>query len=219
MTESRQRHFFPILDAMIEQGVREAKENGQQITCHAGCDHCCHLLVEISWEEAVELGRWVAEQAPQRRERFCKKIQEAAESAREVLGRRKKTRKYLQPYFGDINLPDDVYDEYFYEKSRPCPFLEDHECAAYAVRPSPCRLHMATSDPALCSREIAEHEDYNTPDELEEVKEHAGVIITALEEDGRWGQMAIMVEAVLQDLGLVQLPELTTTRPVAVGEA
>lgn len=193
-----QQHLFPIIDAMVEAAIEEI-EPEKKISCHAGCDHCCHLLVEISWSEAFEMADWVMNKVPRKdRDHFLSTIGEMAAEARNVLGKKKSGRKFLQPLYGDDDIPDWAYDDWFYEKKRPCPFLKDGLCAAYEVRPSPCRLHLVTSDPALCKYDVEDDSDYEVPDELEEVKEELGPVIAGLNREGAWGQLAIMLEAVLE---------------------
>ena len=194
-----QQHLFPIIDAMIDNAIEEASENGETITCKPGCDHCCHLLVEISWSEAYELAQWIVNlPTKEEQEKFYMSVASTAIEAREVFSRKKSGRRFMQPLYSEDDMPDWMYDAWFYEKKRPCPFLVDGLCAAYEVRPSPCRLHLVSSDPDLCRYDVEDDTDYEVPDSLEEVKEELGPVITAINGEGAWGQMAIMVEAVLK---------------------
>jgi Fe-S-cluster containining protein len=61
------------------------------------------------------------------------------------------------------------------------------ECAAYEHRPTPCRLHLVTSDPQLCSAEVEHDDEYEILDRIEQLKDDSGPVIYALERDGRWG--------------------------------
>ncbi|MCB0337299.1 MAG: hypothetical protein KDD62_13370 [Bdellovibrionales bacterium] len=199
------QHLFPIVNQMVEVAVEELREEGGEITCGRGCDHCCHLLVETSWEEARELAIWLANQPAKKRDKIFKRVQESAEDARELFGRRKSTKKFKEPYDGDSKIKDDAYDEYFYEKKRPCPFLEKGACIAYVSRPTPCRLHMVTSDPYYCRYDVDNEEGFDYPDSFDELKDNAAHAIVACEKDGRWGQMGIMVEAVVAAEGFAAL--------------
>ena len=197
----KHQHLFPIIDQMINIAVDDVEEEGLQVTCKPGCTHCCHLLVEVAWEEAVELAKWIMAQPLDRQIHFKKKISDSAVGAREIFQRKEETHKYLKPTHLDMDIPDDVFDIYFYEKVRPCPMLEDDRCVAYESRPTACRLHMVTSDPALCAREAEEEdEDYDIPDRFDELKNETEPVIQSCELDGRWGQLAILVEAALEEL-------------------
>lgn len=194
-------HLFPIVDDMIEGAVHDVEARGDKMSCRMGCDHCCHLLVEISWEEASELSFWLDQQPEKRQRKILARISESAANAREFLAQFKKGHKYADVWEGDLKLPDKAYDDYFYGGvKRPCPLLEDGVCSAYEARPTPCRLHMVTSPAENCSDQAEDAEDYEVPDELEEVKEDLGPVIGSLERDGRWGQFAIVLEANLREL-------------------
>ena len=201
----KHQHLFPIIDAVIEQAVEDVEEGGDKVACLHGCDHCCHLLVEISWEEANELVYWLEDQTPEKKEEIVQRVLSASTEAKELFSQNEGSKKFMEPCDDGSEIPDDTYDAYFYDKKRPCPFLESGSCVAYDSRPTPCRLHLVTSDPALCSADVVDSDEYDIQDRFEEMKEEAGPIITALEKDGRWGQMAIMVEAVLKERGLLSV--------------
>jgi len=194
-------HLLHTVDVMIENAVEEVENEGKTISCAKGCSHCCYLLVEVSWEEAVILAEWLNEQHPKIKKELIENIHKNANTAREVFNSYKRTQKYMKPYYGELNLPDKIYDKYFYDNKIPCPFLYEDACAAYEARPTPCRLHMVTSPSQLCSRDEPDDvEGYEVPDPIEEVKEDVSPITTAFFKDGRWGQLGIMVEAALEAL-------------------
>ena len=205
MKDTKHKHLFPIINAMIDHAIAEVEEGGQEVTCRAGCTHCCHLLIEISAEEAAELVEWTSMQPLAEQQAVIKRVQAAAESAREVFNRRGETQKFSEPIREQLEIHDAAFDEYFYEKKRPCPFLgEGGRCVAYESRPTPCRLHLVTSDPALCSKDVGDEDDYEVPEEFETLREAVAPVIEAVELDGRWAQLAIMVEAIMKEQGLIQ---------------
>ena len=199
MSEQKFRHTFTIIDNMVDEAIEEAGEAGEQITCKKGCAHCCHLLVEVSWEEARELALWLVAQEPEKQTYFKQKVFKAAESARNVFLSDDRWKKYADGWGYDDDLAEEIYDAYFYGKQRPCPFLEDNLCAARDSRPTPCRLHLVSSDPALCSRDTKDSDDYEVPASVEELQDYSAPIMSAMTPDGRWGQMAILVERVLKE--------------------
>ena len=203
MKKTTHKHLFPIINAMVDHAIAEVEEGGETVSCKAGCTHCCHLLIEISAEEAYELVEWTTQQLPPKRDAIIERVQAAAASTREVFNRREESRKFSEPLSESIEIPDDAFDEYFYEKKRPCPFLENDHCIAYESRPTPCRLHLVTSDPNLCSKDVGDEDDYEVPEEFETLREAATPVIEAVELDGRWAQFAIMVEAIMKEQGLI----------------
>ncbi len=193
------KHVFSVLDAMASEAVQDLEEEGARVSCRKGCCFCCHLLVEVSWEEARELAEWVQALPQPRRSRMIDRISAASSSARALLEKRSRTRKFAQPYKGDGSLPEYIYDEYFYEQRRPCPFLDFGQCSAYSRRPTVCRLHLVTSPPELCSWEVQSEKEYQIPERVEQLKRETAPILRAADRDGRWGILAIMVEAVLKE--------------------
>ncbi len=186
---------------MVDETVEAVEDSGQKITCEAGCDHCCHLLIEVSWEEAQELAYAVHELPDERKDFYKKRIKDNADEARSFFASRKSVADFASPVAdSDREIDDEVYDDYFYEKKRPCPFLIDSMCSLYESRPTSCRLHMVASDPYLCSADCRDDDDYDIPDEVEELKENASHPISAVEKDGRWGHFGILVDEALSEL-------------------
>ncbi len=199
MTTSH-KHLFPIVNAMVSAAMKSAEEDGECITCEKGCDHCCHLLIEISWEEGEELAEWLATQPEERRRVVEERIERNAANARELFVSSPESAPFASTVRGDdFDLPEDIYDDYFYDAVRPCPFLEEGSCITYEARPTSCRLHMVSSEPQLCSREAGDAEDYQIPDAVESLKEEAAPAITSVELDGRWGHFATVVHSVIEE--------------------
>lgn len=196
-------HVFPIINTMVDEAVADLKEEKTPITCKKGCDHCCHLLVEISYEESEALVDWINKKGEKDKERIISKVLNSAKEAKSIFNRKKSRKKFLKPYSGEDSFDDEAYDEYFYEKKRPCPFLSNGMCEAYEVRPTPCRLHLVTSDPNLCSYDVEDDSDFEVPERVETLKEEVGGMLRATQSDGRWGQLSIMVEALLREHKLI----------------
>lgn len=188
---------------MVDEAVDDLKEADNPITCKKGCDHCCHLLVEISYEEAQALVEWIKALEKKEKERIINNVKSSASEAKEIFSRKKSRKKFLKPYIGEESFDDDAYDEYFYEKKRPCPFLLAGVCQAYEVRPTPCRLHLVTSDPNSCRYDVEDDSDFDIPERIDILKEEVGGMLRATQADGRWGQLSIMVEALLKNHKLI----------------
>ena len=213
MAKSVHTHFFPVLDLMINDAIEETAAQGEHISCHKGCAHCCHLLIEITWEEALFMVDWIAQLPACQKQDFIMRIQRNAAMARDFFTTQTGASAYAQPVEGDVDLADEIYDAYFYEEKRPCPMLDqDGVCGAYSVRPSPCRLHVVTSPAKYCSADKAFIDaEVETPAAMETVTEEAGTILNRIERDPRWGHFGIVLEAALIESGLIE-----TTRPQAV---
>jgi Fe-S-cluster containining protein len=98
-------------------------------TCRKGCSHCCNLVINISFPEAVAIAESILQLPP------------------EALG--KITRElYLQTE--QLSFDQQAY----FDKNIPCVFLDKEKgCSIYGVRPQPCRSYYVVSDPAKCSSE------------------------------------------------------------------
>ncbi|MCB0339709.1 MAG: YkgJ family cysteine cluster protein [Bdellovibrionales bacterium] len=204
MAESKKQnfhHIFTIIDNMVDKVACDLTAQGETISCGKGCSHCCYLLVEISHEEATELAQWVLRQPQEKMDQFLDKIESSANDTRSMLLSKSEWAKFSNPWDYESDLPDEVYDEYFYGKSRPCPFLDGGSCAAYESRPTPCRLHMVTTDPSECSRESTDVTEHEVQDEIEELQDEAAPVISAMARDGRWGQLALLTYDVLCEHG------------------
>jgi Fe-S-cluster containining protein len=113
--------------------------------CSKGCDACCYQMVSVhTWEEDV--------------------IGEYIENTMHV-GVKKQVRSQLVKWWRDFHLRIRPVS-----KSNPltlvelknltlqmiqdkvmCPFLVNHECSIYSVRPAMCRSYVVANDPSLCS--------------------------------------------------------------------
>lgn len=217
MSARLQQHAYPIIDIMVKEAIEDVHAEGEQISCGKGCDHCCHLLVEISWEEAKEMAYWLHQQPEAEHQQFLQRIQHNAAEAKELFLQSRRDKQYVGRVFDDeAEISEATHDAYFYDKKRPCPFLStEGVCLAYEVRPSACRMHLVTSAPELCSVEVGETDDYNIPERVEDMRDDIAPINSAVNRDQGWGQMAIMIELALADIQQGNAP--TAQTEVAAG--
>ena len=213
MKKRPHEHLYPLMDTLIDKAAETSACEGCEVSCKKGCAHCCHLLVEASWEEAMELAHWVNQQPTERREQFLQKISNNAATARSLFNQSEEGKRFSQPTDdGDAEIPDEIFDDYFYDSVKPCPFLENDMCSAYEHRPSACRLHMVNTPVELCMRECSAEnadKDVEVPESMETLKTDLEPVLVGLIEDGRWGQLAIMVEAALQNLQTINATKMT----------
>jgi hypothetical protein len=126
------------VDQLLEQAARHLPDGGARLACRAGCSFCCHLQVRVLPHEAIALFRYLqSRMAPATAERVRGKIREYA------------------PASGAAGHAP---------ARRPCAFLVEGECSAYAVRPSACAAYHSVSrqrceqsfdDPSLASGTVA----------------------------------------------------------------
>lgn len=197
---SKHKHLFPIVDEFVNSAIRDIEAEGDRVTCQKGCDHCCHLLIEIAWEEALELCEALQKKEPTEHLRIISSIRENAREAKEFFMSVDGGHVFARPVRGEVELPDNVYDAYFFDKKRPCPFLSAGCCTVYESRPTACRLHVVTSEPQLCANDVKEDEEYCVPEQIETAKEEVAPTIEILEKDGRWGHFGIVLEAAVDHL-------------------
>ena len=194
------QHLYPIINIMVESTVEAIEADDKTISCQKGCDHCCHLLVEISWEEARELAYWLVEQPKATQKQVLKNIKENVDAADTVFNRRKNWTRYNKANPSDTpDYPDALCDHYFYKENIPCPFLKEGGCQAYVARPTVCRFHMVTSPATLCQRTVRDNDDYEVPDEIDTLSEEVAPIHRDLCEKDRWGHLGTMVATVLKE--------------------
>jgi Fe-S-cluster containining protein len=116
-------------NAYIEiQTTRAAEAKfGRQSSCAACTEttkHCCRMLVMTSLLDAVPIAQRVLDR---RDDALVTLLHAAAERQRSLTA-----------------------DEWW-SRQEPCPFLADERCSIYDIRPLPCRVHSAWSDPRCCS--------------------------------------------------------------------
>lgn len=105
------------------------------ITCGRCEDpHCCNQVVAISLLEALHIVLW------------------CDDHGRGDWLRSK--RDQLEAEHRELSSPSMDRDQWYRDK-RPCFALEAGSCTIYEGRPTPCRLHLAVSDPAVCDPDHA----------------------------------------------------------------
>ncbi len=183
----------------MDDAIAEVNAGNAQISCQKGCGYCCYLLVEISWDEAAELAKWINRQSPAKRVEWIKKIKKHSACVRKFFKDHKIGKRFVLPSDEHEEMPDSLFEDYADELNMSCPFLEKGKCAAYACRPTPCRLHVVSSPSAFCSHcHENEEEDIKVPRKIISVQKAVGHVMEKLYKDQLWGQLSIMVEAALK---------------------
>lgn len=135
-----------MMDASEKAAKRRLTVYGDRIRCKAACDGCCSRLVYLTVAEATVI-----------QEHLSKTGQWPEVRARAVA---------LAPTVKSANPVS------WFKMNLKCPVLDEEgrTCRAYAVRPTPCSVHFATSDPALCDPWATKGGDYS-PVEMVDVHE------------------------------------------------
>jgi len=134
--------------------VDDARAQGREISCRAGCGACCRQLVVISYVEAQDLADLVAAMPPERqaviRARFVEAVRRL--EAAGVLGPVEADggRALLAPSDGPAAM-EEVARRYFRQQI-PCPFLDEESCSIHPRRPLVCREYHVTSPAENCAR-------------------------------------------------------------------
>ncbi len=146
--------FQKMTDAFVDISVRAVEEEGEKVSCKAGCGACCRQPVPISPIEVYQIAELVESMPEPRRSEVRKRFADACEhfeklnwfekaAACDELGAAEPMEKVA------IELQK-IVDEYFRE-GIPCPFLENESCSIHESRPLVCREYLVTSPAANCA--------------------------------------------------------------------
>ena len=115
--------------------------------CGAGCDACCYQMVSVhTWEEEL-IGGYIENSMH---------AGTRAQVRRQLVEWWKHLKSILRPVsranpltFGEVQATT----QHMIANRVMCPFLVDHQCSIYPVRPAMCRAHVVASDPGRCATE------------------------------------------------------------------
>ncbi|WP_018079274.1 YkgJ family cysteine cluster protein [Thiobacillus denitrificans] len=113
--------------------------------CSAGCDACCYQMVSVhTWEEEL-IGSYIE---------GTMHAATRAKVRRQLVEWWKHLKSILRPVsranplaLGDVQ----ALAQYMIDNRVMCPFLVDHRCSIYPVRPAMCRAHVVAANPGLCA--------------------------------------------------------------------
>jgi len=103
-----------------------AVKTNANVSCRAGCSHCCYHPISISILEAIAVYRWLVK------------------NHRWTTGLKKRVQEAADRQIG-------VSYEVWLLSLIPCPLLNDEKlCSAYEARPLVCRTYFSLGDPHYC---------------------------------------------------------------------
>lgn len=112
--------------------------------CAKGCDACCRQMVYVhTWEEEAIRHYVQNEMFPKVQKEVRKHLMDWWKLFVSV------TRRPTSGSPLTISEQQDI-QTWMRENRVPCPFLINHECSIYPVRPAICRAHVVSERPELC---------------------------------------------------------------------
>ena len=147
--------FQQMTNSFVDLSVKAVEEQGQAITCKAGCGACCRQPVPISELEMYQIAELVESMPEPRRSEVRRRFSDAYEhfdkigwfdrvAACDEMGKTAPISVVKQEL-------QKLVDDYFVE-GIPCPFLENEACSIHPARPLVCREYLVTSPAEYCSR-------------------------------------------------------------------
>lgn len=129
----------------MDRRLAEAPD-AHSLACKSGCDWCCHFTIDVRPLEALNIAEHVLTQfTPDQRQRVRAEIDANAQRLA-TLDEMQRVQQNLR-----------------------CPFLIEHRCSIYAVRPQTCRNYHATNV-AGCEQ------SFNEPDNVDIDPEFAPLV-------------------------------------------
>jgi Fe-S-cluster containining protein len=176
------------MDAIAEMEIARLRKDPQgKIACQAGCDHCCHRVVLVRVSEMIPIAQRVATVfTPAQRLALLDRCRQYANASERFRA-------------GHLSF------------ARPaCPFLVDHRCSVYDVRPLSCRGYNSRSVSACEAKRAHPQSAPNIP--LDERQNATAYALSdgharALHEVGlanHFVDLGLALPALMTDPGLVQ---------------
>jgi len=122
---------------------RWEKELNLEHTCKAGCNHCCHQLVEIYDFELISILTYIKQEH----------LEGLLNTTLTTADYIEKNLSYSQmdiESLSDRDLLD--YKMKYRELGIPCVFLKDKKCLIYAVRPTNCATYYSYGPAEKCAQ-------------------------------------------------------------------
>src|SRR4051812_30585124 len=129
--------FHGLTNLVVDIAEKNVEQQGEHVSCRAGCGACCRQIVPISESEAHAVSTLVDDMPEPRRsrvkERFAAGVKRMAEAG--MLKRLRKIEKESDAV--ELGLT-------YFRVGVPCPFLEDESCSIHKDRPLACREYLVT---------------------------------------------------------------------------
>jgi Fe-S-cluster containining protein len=145
-----------LTEEMAGLAVAQARAEGKEISCRAGCGACCRQLVAISVVEAQALAEVVARMPAERqavvRARFADALRRLEAAGLLDPSEPRGERALLAVDRGGRSESIQEVARRYFQQHVACPFLENESCSIYEDRPLVCREYHVTSPAERCQR-------------------------------------------------------------------
>jgi hypothetical protein len=111
---------YEAVDGLIISFRNRCQREQLNIDCMKACAWCCHQAVLVSIQEVLLISRYLSE--------------EMTDDQQQVVYRNACEKEAVT---GDMSVRE------FLQTLHPCPFLQDHSCTIYPVRPMACRCYLS----------------------------------------------------------------------------
>jgi len=112
---------YEAVDGLIISFRNRCQREGLKIDCQQGCAWCCHQAVLVSTQETLLISRYLSEEMPDEQQQVVYRNALKKEAVTGAMS----VREFLQTL-------------------HTCPFLKDHSCLVYPVRPMACRCYLSS---------------------------------------------------------------------------
>ena len=113
--------FVAHLHEGVDQVMEKSAATGTRLACKSGCSHCCHARVHALEPEVFRIAAAMRERGPVVLDGLMAKLRRHAAIAQGLTAQ---------------------------QHRMPCPFLVDHHCSIYTIRPAVCRkAHSLDAEP------------------------------------------------------------------------
>jgi Fe-S-cluster containining protein len=138
--------FHGLTNLVVDIAEKNVEQQGEHVSCRAGCGACCRQIVPISESEAHAVRKLVDDMTEPRRtqvkERFAAGVKRMAEAG--MLKRLRTIERERDAT--ELGLT-------YFRVGVPCPFLEEESCSIHKDRPLACREYLVTSPPEYCAQQ------------------------------------------------------------------
>lgn len=137
---------WSICDQLVNQTIENVQADGEAPSCGRGCGACCRYAVPLSVPEAFRLREDISAMPTRQRAKteklFAKAVTHIVEAGRPEIPTDTSDK-------GDSG-PVKAMAKWYAAMDMPCPLLMNECCDFYSARPTACREHLVTSNPACC---------------------------------------------------------------------
>jgi hypothetical protein len=133
--------------------VEKLSLKGETITCRRGCTHCCYHYVAVSLAHGIVIvdylykSRDLLKQFIEMHEKWRRKGHSISNSIDQIRTQSLSASMPIDRVLAETR----PLSERYLDSNIQCPFLLDHRCIIYDVRPLSCSGHYSASPPDCCA--------------------------------------------------------------------